>query len=138
MNVFKKNSRAMAVPSDVSFCSLEFHRKSMKVGPNCLHYSLITIDIRVPHTIGFHHATSLKIEIFAASENLPEQDLQIFFCVERNLKPVTLRFTISYLQHTGQGGCCVIYNRCMYLSAVWHWGRFSLEQKWVPGIFPGA
>jgi len=87
----------MAVPSDVSFCSLEFHRKSMKVGPNCLHYSLITIDIQDPHTIGFQHATSLRIKIFAASESLPEQDLQIFYCVERSLKPVTLRFTVSYL-----------------------------------------
>lgn len=69
----------------------------MKVGPNCQHYSLITIDIQDPHTIEFQHATSLRIKIFAASESLPEQDLQIFYCVERNLKPVTLRFTISYL-----------------------------------------
>jgi len=92
-----KKNRAMAVPSDVSFCSLEFHRKSKKVGPNCLHYSLITIDIQDPHTIGLQHATSLKIKIFAATESLPEQDLRIFYCVERNLKPVTLRFTVSYL-----------------------------------------
>jgi hypothetical protein len=50
------------------------------------------------HTIGFQHAASLKIKIFAALENVPEQDLQIFFCcVERSLKPVTLRFKISYL-----------------------------------------
>jgi len=34
-----------------------------------------------------------------------------FVCVERNLKPVTMRFTIIYLQHTGQGGCCIAYYR---------------------------
>jgi len=23
-------------------------------------------------------------------------------------------------------------------AALWPWGRFSLQQKWVPGIFPGG
>jgi len=23
-------------------------------------------------------------------------------------------------------------------AALWPWGRFSLKQKWVPGIFPGG
>jgi hypothetical protein len=69
----------------------------MKVGQNCLHYSLITVDIQDPHTIGFQHATSLKIKLFAASESLSEQDLQIFYCVIRNFKAVTLYFRISYL-----------------------------------------
>jgi hypothetical protein len=87
----------MAVPSDVSFCSLELHRKSMKVGPNCLHYSLITADIQDPHTIGFQHAASLKIKSFAASECVSEHDLQIFYCVVRNLKAIILWFRISYL-----------------------------------------
>ena len=53
----------------------------MKVGPNCLHYSLITVDIRDPHTTGFQHGTSLKLKIFTTSKSLPEQDLQIFYFV---------------------------------------------------------
>ena len=33
---------------------------------------------------------------------------------------------------------CIFHSHKFLPIAVWPWGRLSLQQKWVPGVFPGG